>query len=392
MTFKIEHATADDYDELLDTLNSAFKKPPEKSFLQALPVMWRRTDEAMRKHLIIRDGARIAAVVGVYPFTVFIGKHKLLFSTVGNVGTRPEYEGRGMMRALFTAAMEEARAIGTDVARLGGQRQRYNRYGFDIAAQQYSFNITRKNISAYFDGSFEPGTKYEPKLTFRPITADDTAALAFAQSLQTVAPIHVDRGDTRRFYDVLIAWQNVPYVAEDANGKMVGYVSASHDFTGLAEHFALTPELHFQMLLDWVTHHEDIPYVAFVNSPYDICLNRLLTKMADGWYISSPSRFMVMDFRKLAEAALDLRAELIAPAPKGRLILKIEGYGTLDFTDGTVSSTDAAPMMTLNHLAATRFLFGQLSPMSIADIPYEARTYASALFPLPLSWNNQDRV
>ena len=392
MQYKIDHATAEDYDELLDTLNSAFKKPPEKSFLHALPVMWRRTDEAMRKHLIIRDGAHIAAVVGVYPFTVFIGKRKLLFATVGNVGTRPEYEGRGMMRALFTAAMEEARAIGTDVARLGGQRQRYNRYGFDISAQQYAFNITRKNISAYFDGSFEPGTSYEPKLTFRPITADDTAEIAFAQSLQVKASIHVDRGDTRRFYDVLIAWQNIPYIAEDANGKMVGYVSANQDCTNFAEHFALTPELHFQMLLDWVTRHAEIPYVSFVNSPYDIELNRLVTKLADGWYISSPSRFMVMDFHKFAQAALELRTELIAPAPSGRLVLKIEGYGTLDFTDGTVAKTDEAPMMTLNHLAATRFLFGQLSPMSIADIPAAARQYACGLFPLPLFWNNQDRV
>ena len=98
---KIEKLTASDFDGLLDTLNACFARGQEGyTFLDTLPAMWRHDDTAMGRHLAIRDGDRVAAVVGVYPLQTRVAGHDVLFATVGNVGTRPEYRNSGYMKAL----------------------------------------------------------------------------------------------------------------------------------------------------------------------------------------------------------------------------------------------------------------------------------------------------
>ena len=151
---KIEKLTASDFDGLLDTLNACFARGQEGyTFLDTLPAMWRHDDTAMGRHLAIRDGDRVAAVVGVYPLQTRVAGHDVLFATVGNVGTRPEYRNSGYMKALMTESMEELKRLGADVARLGGMRQRYNRYGFEKTGQNFCFTISAKNVHDYYDSS-----------------------------------------------------------------------------------------------------------------------------------------------------------------------------------------------------------------------------------------------
>jgi predicted acetyltransferase len=152
MGYKIERLTAKDYDELLHLLNTVFHKEEGNTFDVFLPVMWERTDERMSKHLAIRENGKIVAVVGVYPLPAKIYGEEIMFSTIGNVATLPEFEGRGMMKALMSQALLEAKRMGIDVARLGGARQRYNRYGFERAGVDYVFKLNRKNIIDYYGG------------------------------------------------------------------------------------------------------------------------------------------------------------------------------------------------------------------------------------------------
>lgn len=387
---KVEKLTAADYDELLDCLNDCFGKDEANSFDKILPSMWRRTDEYMSKHLVVRDGARIAAVVGVYPLPVRFGKHDLLFATVGNVGTREPYRKSGYMKALMTEAMEEVKRLHVDVARLGGARQRYNRYGFEKAGQLTSFSLSKKNISAYYDGTLGHRETYTPRLIFKTITPDDTEALTFARNLQESSYMYSRRGDLQRFYEVMTAWRMVPTLAMEPDGTPVGFISANPEGTSIAEHAALTPALNYQMLLDWLSHIEAYA-INFTTFPWQTELTANCAKLAESWSVSLPTHFKVINWLPVLQAALDARTA-IAPAPRGHLVVRISGYGTLSFMDGSVTMTDAMPDLTLDRLAATRFFFGILPAPAIAALPPEAAGYAAALFPLPISWNNQDRV
>lgn len=72
MDYKIEHLNAENYDELLHMLNTVFHKSEGDTFDIFLPVMWKRDDEHMSKHLAIREHGKLAAVVGVYPLPAII--------------------------------------------------------------------------------------------------------------------------------------------------------------------------------------------------------------------------------------------------------------------------------------------------------------------------------
>jgi len=121
---------ASDYDEWLDVLNTTFtqKNKREMNFEKQLPKMCVKDDNYMGKHIAIKEDGKICALLGVYPLKVNICGKELMFATVGNVATLPEYEGRGYMRLLMGEAMKELERIGIDASRLGGDRQRYNRY------------------------------------------------------------------------------------------------------------------------------------------------------------------------------------------------------------------------------------------------------------------------
>ena len=143
---EIKKLTAEHYDELLALLNYTFgnKNGKEVDFLTEQPKMWVRDDAHMGRHLGVFEDGKLCAVVGVYPLQTVIDGEKILFATTGNVATHPEYEGRGYFNALFCEAMKELESMNADAARLGGARQRYERFGYESCGASYLFNFNAK--------------------------------------------------------------------------------------------------------------------------------------------------------------------------------------------------------------------------------------------------------
>lgn len=84
--------------------------------------------------------------------------------------------------------------------------------------------------------------------------------------------------------------------------------------------------------------------------------------------------------------------------PDCDFILRIEGYGTVEFNKNQCVDTDKIPHMELSHLDAVRLLLGSLPVEAVCDLTENAamtaerRLYVQSVFPLPLWWCNQDRV
>ncbi|MBR6059996.1 MAG: GNAT family N-acetyltransferase [Victivallales bacterium] len=388
----IEKLTVADFDELLDTMNVCFSHGQEGySFLDTLPAMWRHDNVVMGRHLAIKDGSRVAAAVGVYPLPTRVAGHNIMFATVGNVATRPEYRKKGYMKTLMTESMEELKRIGADVARLGGLRQRYNRYGFEKAGQSINFTISAKNVRDYYDSSLGHEREYTPMMSFRPIERGDNAALSFAQTAYANALQHTDRGDNQRFYDVTHAWKCTPWLAMFPDGSPAGFLSTYPNSGRVTEHYAYTPAIEYQMLLDFLSFKQ-LDSVSFSTASWDVELNRIAGRIAESVNVTTADNFKVIHFAKLANAALAQKATYAA-IPDGLFTLSIVGGETIQFKDGSFQNVDGVPSeLTLNNLDATRFLFGPLPPCSICNIPAKIRPVVEALLPLPLWWNYQDRV
>ena len=379
---EIIRLNATHYDALLSLLNTVFsrKNNREMDFEKEIPKMWVRDDVHMGCHFGIFENGSLVAAMGVYPFTVTVGTETLRFATTGNIAVRPDCEGKGYMGALMDRAMTELDRLGIDVARLGGLRSRYNRYGFDSCGQNYSFTFTEKNRTRKFP-HFKGG------ISFQRIAANDKETLAFASSLYNANALAVPR-TPETAYVCMTMWQNVPFLAT-RNGTKIGYLCANAAKTAIAECNAIDTAALTDMICAW-QELTGAP-LSFYRQAHQIESIRVFSAVCETSNCYAPSHFLIRNWEKTVDAFMKLK-EGYAPLPTGELTVKIIGYGTLCLYKNETSAgcrlCDEIPNVTLEALDAARYLFGPYPPFYTA----EATPTAQAFLPLPLSWNTLDRV
>lgn len=406
MKYKIERLNAENYDELLNMLNTVFHKSEGNTFDIFLPVMWKRDDAHMEKHLAIRENGKLSAVVGIYPLPAIINGEPITFATIGNVATMPEFEGRGMMRTLMNEALKEAKRLGIDVARLSGARQRYNRYGFERAGIDYQFKLTQKNLMDYYhgrlvdgktryDGGFlSKGNSLERKFCFKQILLEEKPLLDHVMKFEKNALLYAERGDAEQFFQTLSAYQCKIWGAFNSTKELVGYICTTEDGATIYEHRADYAQNEYKILLDWMLESQ-VHELTIHTAPWEYELNMLLERICEKWATTSTNMFCPFNWSKLLNALLKIKATYTL-IPVGSLIIQIEGYGTVEMSADCCVDTDKLPQITLSHLDAVRFLLGILPPTTNYILPEnldaQTKLYIQSVLPLPLWWCNQDRV
>lgn len=381
---KIERLRAEHYDELLEMLNSTFahKYGRPVDFEGMWPKMWVRDDEHMSRHIAVIEDGKIAAVTGVYPFETYIGERRFTFATTGNVATRPEYEGRGYFKATFGEAVRSLSEIGADAGRLGGSRQRYERFGYALTGIEYKFTLSAYNVKSC-------ASEKAGKIEFKIIEKLDTPPIQFANSVYNASPMRIVRPTARGIDDVyatLTAQSCVPYLAT-LDGEPIGYLCAVG--AEIYEVRAVSPVLMLDMLAAYEMRvGSDIRFTLPVYMQSEV---RLFSAVCDGVTVGAPSYFNILNFEGIADALLAVKAKS-TPLPSGSVRLGIEGYGTLELTvDGdstAVRLTDKSAELTLSQLDAARYLFSH-TPTLVAAHP---SLFAAAILPLPLGWNKLDCI
>ncbi len=385
--YSIERLTAKDYDEWLNVLNTVFAKHNNRdvNFEASLPKMCVRDDYHMNMHFAVKENGKICSLLGVYPIKTQIGDKELMFSTVGNVATLPEHEGKGYMRILMGYAMDELTRIGADASRLGGARQRYNRYGYEYCGRNYTFSITEMNTKYFFDG--------KEKTTFEQIDPKDKTTLGFINSLRKSAPMHVMRSDSNDFsgdFLTLSAYRSLPKIALDKSGNPVGYVAISEDGTVIRDIMAKDTDALKNMIYNLQISIQDT--ITFTLPAYDIESVRYFSSVAQFMQVSPPCHFKIINFDKVTDALLKLKKAYTPNMAEGEKVLEIKDWGNIliynksgeAFCEKTVKNAN----LTLDRLSATRLLFGTFD----ADYTADCDNFLSSVLPLPLSWNTLDRV
>ncbi len=382
---ELRRLNKNDYDELIGLLNFVFgrKNKREMSFEADLPGMCRRTDEAMNKHLGVFEDGRLVAALGIYPLPCKINGEEFLFSTVGNVATHPDSEGKGYMGLMMNAAMKELERIGADASRLGGARQRYNRFGYETAGIAYNFAINSHNTKHAFGeiGDF----------SFEKIERDNEEALLYVKSLHEKEKIFAERSaDDACFgvYASAVAWQSSPYIVKK-DGERVGYISVAKDGVTVSELYTESEDDFIDIL---VAYQRKINDQINVRLPeYQTSLISRLAEFACDMSISPVCHFKIIEFARITNALMKLKASY-GDMPEGEYVIRIEDYGNVRLfsKDGNVGAemTDAEAQLTLDKRHATRLLFGNLPASFVANVP----RHVDSWLPLPLYWNLQDRV
>ena len=381
---EIRRLKKENYDELISLLNLVFSKHNncKMDFEKELPNMCIRDDAHMRKHIGLFIDDKLVSVVGVYPLPTMVLNKKINFCTVGNVATHPEYEGHGYMNILLNKAMDIVKEEKYDICRLGGNRARYLRFGFELCGRNYSYYVTPNNAKKSLLSNYGQNTSVTE------ILPDDEKALTFARRIYHQNKVRTLRDDNDIMYRVMTAWKNTPYLVSK-NDTPVGYFSLTPDKKTVSEAYAINKESYLDMIVAISNFLSDGFSISLFE--HDIDLIREIDKCAEYMSIQIPSNFNVVNFEKVIDAYIKLKSSYTC-LMQGRVTISIKDYGKIKVfvseNDCGCIKYDGECDFELSKPEATRFIFGMHQP----EYVIEPNMFAKANFPLPLSWNTQNRV
>jgi len=197
--FEVRQLTPKELPTAVDVANRAFGFSAEgdMEFLRDIPYVW-NADRADNTWACF-EGGEMIGVIGAYPFDVKMAGVSFRSACVGQVGTLPEWRGRGAMSTILRAVTAEMDTE-CDFTWLGGDRQRYGRFGWAFGGVKHWYTTNTRYLPDPPDGS-----------TVRPMdpAVDGEMIWQYTQSM----PYAI--GFNRREFDQLLSIRDVGGVVSD---------------------------------------------------------------------------------------------------------------------------------------------------------------------------------
>lgn len=375
---RVERLTAADYEELIAFLDTCFGEASPSFRLQA-PGNLQPTDASLGMMRAIRRQGRLAAVAGLFPRTLIMGEQQLAVSGVGCVATAPRWRGEGLMTELMEHLVAASDAARVPVSALGGHRQRYRRWGYEICGQQLQVQMTAADL--------RQGPGKLPSVTLEPAGPGDLTTL---QALHETQPLRVARKPELHLLR-LRNWQCEPWLALDEDGIPVGYLSGRRE-DGLVSELVADEVGHgLAILRDWQALVEQPLSLSL--PPLPTPLNQAICELAEAVQLVPSANWRLHDWAPVVEAALELRHQL-QPLPEGGVTMGLlDGPSYALRVDGDRASCTpfgGEPEVRLDAWRLSRLLFGPTPPSLVMELPPAAGLLQSWC-PLPLWLPKPDR-
>lgn len=154
--------------DLIDFINYVFSQSHcPHDFIRILPKVYEPGTKHEVVHLTAQEDGRIRAVVSVLIFDMRCQAETLKVGYIGNVSVHPYHRGQGYMKVLMKQARDVMVRRGCDLAALGGQRQRYEYFGYYQGGLQVVFRIYDTNLrhvlGQNYKSTLQCGQDYDPE-------------------------------------------------------------------------------------------------------------------------------------------------------------------------------------------------------------------------------------
>lgn len=381
MSDQVVRLNVDDFDDTMAMMARAFAEWGTHDFPRMYPALYRPTAEVMSRHLAVRRDGRVAAAVGIMPITMHVDGVDLSVAGIAGVATDPPYRGQGMMRHIMEAAVDAVRHEDFAISYLGGHRQRYGRFGWEVAGTDMKMQFDVKNMASVE----AEGVQIEP-------LPEAGQVLDAARRLHAEKSVHCRRC-TVDFHPMLCNWEQVPYVATDASGRVIGYLSADTAGSTVNELVGVDMQSTVRVLATWVRRQAG--RVTLWVDCYASLLARRLGELAQVATLSASGNWQIFDWLRTVGAFWRLRCREVE-LPWGSVVLGIHGRRRnlkLSLSDGvaTCAETDDPADVTADAATMTRLLFGPAGPEQVMPLPARAAVL-HAWCPMPLALPGPDRV
>jgi predicted N-acetyltransferase YhbS len=392
-----QYSTAEpgDYEELMDFGNYVFSYAHiPTDFPSLLPKLYKREYFMEGIHYIAREDGRIRAALGAYPLRLNILGEILPARGIGMVSVHPYTRSRGYMRTLMAAALADMRRDGVVFSCLGGQRQRYEYFGFSPAGTQIVFECRRANVRHFL------GRDPSPAFSLRQLKEGDGELEEICRFHQSkAARFERDRG---KLFDILSSWKNRVFILREEN-RFAGYLIYHDAENVLTELNLKDPAAAAEALACFLNYSGGKNGVSVCAQPWETAKLEALAAFAEDYRISAAYSFAVFDWQPLLSALLRLKSEAGRPAspcalPEGEAVFRIEGKEgsespfRIAVQDGKarVSPDSGEGATVLSPLQAIRLFFSPLSPW--ASPVLRRNPFLQGILPLPLFFENPDGV
>jgi predicted N-acetyltransferase YhbS len=145
MTTKIRTVRAEEFEDFMRYVERAFGHSVD-FFRRFGPHIYKPTPEVCAWGYVVEENGKIVSHVGVYPLEVVTTGVPLKLGGIGAVSTAVEARGKGYMTQLLYHAIEEMRAQSYPASWLGGDRQRYNTFGWETAMLAHKLQFSRRSL------------------------------------------------------------------------------------------------------------------------------------------------------------------------------------------------------------------------------------------------------
>jgi len=325
---------------------------------------------------VAREEGRILGMVSAITGSLMAGGESLRYGYVGTVAAHPYHRGRGIMKRLMADTLNSLRQQGCDVAVLGGQRQRYQHFGFEDAGGKLAMYLSQGSMAHVLG----PGKK--DRFRFLPLEENSGEDLQRLHRLHQSQTLVCSR-PLADFPLILRTWGGSAYRIYEGD-SLAGYC---YVLGGDVKEFALfdrelAPEV-FQALLNTLQRTG----MQVTLRPFELADHARLFACADSWEMSPALMVSVFNWQAFLQTLLRFKASL-QPLAAGQRVLDIAGTGAYEITvtDKIVSvrETGLEADLALDPLAALRLTTLPLSQSLHPQHPF------FNWFPLPFDIPSAD--
>jgi len=388
---KVGPAREEHYDELMAMLDDVFfledEEEPKRAFLTLLPKLYKKEYRPWEKNYCVWEDGVLKAAVGMYVSEVEIAGEVLRVGGIGNVAVARDSRRKGYMRLAMDAAMEAMKAAGCHFGELGGQRQRYQFWGFERGGIAVDASFSSKNLRHAFGEN-----ELDPQWRAREIKPEDSDIIAGVQAFIEAMPIHC-KHDPATFYDHLCSWNELPHAIFKGD-SLEGFFTLSRDRKHIGQ-FRLREAANLEMAVRAayaVLPEDNYKSIGMGIPLWETGLLRLAEEISEGCDTDDTGMYTILNWERMLGALLRLQA-MCRPLPDGQLCVRIRGWAgeerlCISVQEGvpSVSACTCEPALELEHLQAMRYFLAPYTVLRDGD------QLAQMWFPLPLGLMGIDTV
>lgn len=324
--------------ELLDFANYVFSHDHRPHDFKALIPKVYGSSDFFRFHFVARGDQGIRALIGMLPVTLKMADgESLSCGYIGTVSVHPYARGEGHMKHLMKMAREDAIAQGMDFMMLGGQRQRYQYFGFERAGTDLRFTLTYDNIRHALKALDASKIQILPMKDASAAQVDQAFALYEKEEMVGVR-------SRETFTKVLSSWNHTPYIVL-SEGDFCGYFSANGSSVN---EWVLPEESMLRVLKAWqkTTQNQSIDLAVKAHKRKAVAL---LSSLCEGYALADAAMVHVLNWIKVLGASLRFKAKHHA-LQDGTAVLDVQGTGRfrLSIQGGKVEVTETHEEATLS--------------------------------------------